>query len=121
MDVCLFPAGQCSIRANASYTATAPDNERSANRKMQPYQYDQQQQNYLPEQGYQTIPEDQANPVFFGGRRRPEVIIIPQPYPYPPPYPYYYPYPYPYPYPYSPYGGGYGGGFGGGYGGGWGF
>ncbi|MDR7318999.1 hypothetical protein [Brevibacillus nitrificans] len=50
---------------------------------MQPYQqYDpQQQQPYFPaEQGYQNIPEDQANPVFFRGRRSPDVyfpIVVP--------------------------------------------
>jgi hypothetical protein len=74
---------------------------------MQPYQPDfYQPQEFASEQEYQQIPEDQAHPVFWRGRRRGRFdvffpIIIPfNPgyYPYPS-----YPYPYPYPYPYYPY------------------
>lgn len=82
---------------------------------MQPYQPEQHQPQYVNEQEYQSIPEDQAHPVIFRGRRRHDFfpIIIPFPYPYRYyNYPYYSPYPYPpypYPYPYYPYGGGFGG------------
>ncbi|WP_432774987.1 hypothetical protein AAFJ72_17565 [Brevibacillus gelatini] len=71
---------------------------------MQPYQDENQQlQAHQADDQYQTIPEDQAHPVFFRRRRDDNVfpIIIPLPYTYYPPY--YYPYPYPYTYPYYPY------------------
>ncbi|MGN7469401.1 hypothetical protein [Brevibacillus sp. SAFN-007a] len=71
---------------------------------MQPYPADDQPlQAHQAEDHYQTIPEDQAHPVFFRRRRNDGgfPLIIPLPYGYYPPY--YYPYPYPYSYPYYPY------------------